>query len=200
MKRLVLLAAIALAATGAQAAGNAAAGKQLTTTCAACHGADGNSAAPSFPKIAGQGEKYLLKQLRDIKSGARMVPTMMGQLDDKSDQDLQDLAAYFASQTMTPAAAKEDLVALGERIYRGGVPEKGVSACTACHSPKAMGNEPAGFPRLSGQYADYIASSLHAYRKEERNNDGDIRIMRDVAGRLSDKEIEAVASYASGLR
>lgn len=199
MKRLVLVAAMVLAAAGANAAGDAAAGKALTTACAACHGADGNSPAPSFPKLAGQHEKYLLKQLRDIKSGARAVPTMAGQLDDKSDQDLQNIAAYFSSQAMSPAAAKEDLVALGEQVYRNGVPEKGVSACTACHSPVGGGNAPAGFPRLSGQYADYIATSLKAYRTEDRNNDGDIRIMRDVAGRLSDKEIEAVASYASGL-
>lgn len=200
MKKLLLIAAVMMVSAGVQAAGNAAAGKDLTTACAACHGADGNSLAPSFPKLAGQNEKYLLKQLRDIKSGARMVPAMMGQLDDKSDQDLQNMAAYYAGQTMSPAAAKKDLVALGEKVYLAGVPDKGVAACVACHSPVAAGNAPAGFPRLSGQHADYIALSLRAYRSEERANDGDIRIMRDVAGRLSDKEIEAVASYASGLQ
>ena len=199
MKYLVLAAAFALAASGVQAAGDASAGKALSVPCSACHGADGNSAVPSFPKLAGQHEKYLLKQLRDVKSGARMIPTMIGQLDNLSDQDLQNLAAYFSSQTGSPAAAKEELVALGEKVYRGGVAEKGVAACIACHGATGVGNGPAGFPRLGGQYADYIASSLKAYRSGERMNDGDIRIMRDVASRLSDKEIEAVASYASGL-
>ena len=176
------------------------AGKALTAVCGACHGPDGNSPMSAFPKIAGQNEKYLLKQLKDIKSGARSVPTMAGQLDAMSDQDLENVAAYYASQTSTKGTAQEDLVALGESIYRAGVADKGVAACTACHSPTGKGNGPAGYPALSGQWADYTALSLRALRTEERDNDGDSKMMRDVAYRLSDKEIDAVSSYIQGLR
>lgn len=198
-KRIAVLLALCFVAAGAQAAGNADAGKQKAVACGACHGADGNSLAPTFPKLAGQHEKYLLKQLHDIKSGARNIPTMAGQLDAMSGQDLADIAAYFAAQQASPGAAREELVALGETVYRAGIREKGVAACAGCHSPTGSGNGPAGFPALSGQYADYIAVSLRAFRNDERTNDGDTRIMRDVASRLSDKEIDAVASYASGL-
>lgn len=198
-KRIAVLLALCFVAAGAQAAGNADAGKQKAVACGACHGADGNSLAPTFPKLAGQHEKYLLKQLHDIKSGARNIPTMAGQLDAMSGQDLADIAAYFAAQQASPGAAREELVALGETVYRAGIREKGVAACAGCHSPTGSGNGPAGFPALSGQHSDYIAVSLRAFRNDERTNDGDTRIMRDVASRLSDKEIDAVASYASGL-
>jgi cytochrome c553 len=198
-KKLVVLMALSLLAGHAAAAGNADAGKAKTVVCGACHGADGNSLAPTFPKLAGQHQAYLLKQLKDIKSGARPVPTMAGQLDALSEQDLADIATYFAAQPRTPANAREELVELGESIYRAGVREKGIAACTACHSPTGGGNGPAKFPALSGQHADYIATSLRAFRNDERTNDGDTRIMRDVAARLSDKELEAVSSYASGV-
>ena len=125
---------------------------------------------------------------------------MAGQLDAMSDQDLENVAAYYASQTSTKGTAQEDLVALGESIYRAGVADKGVAACTACHSPTGKGNGPAGYPALSGQWADYTALSLRAFRTEERDNDGDSKMMRDVAYRLSDKEIDAVSSYIQGLR
>lgn len=199
-KKLALLMAFSLLAGPVFAAGNADAGKAKSVVCGACHGADGNSPAPTFPKLAGQGEGYLLKQMKDIKSGARAVPTMAGQLDALGDRDLADIAAYFAAQTRSPAAAKKDLVALGEQVYRAGVREKGIAACTACHSPQGKGNAPARFPSLGGQHPEYIAVQLEAFRNDERVNDGDTRIMRDVAAHLSDKELEAVASYAAGLR
>ena len=197
--RLAVLLALSLVAGSSLAAGNADAGKTKSVACGACHGADGNSPAPTFPKLAAQGEGYLLKQLHDIKSGARAVPTMAGQLDAMSDQDMADIAAYFAAQSRSPAAAKQELVALGEQVYRAGVREKGIAACTSCHSPQGKGNAPARYPSLGGQYPEYIAAQLKAFRSEERVNDGDTRIMRDVASRLSDKELEAVASYAAGL-
>jgi cytochrome c553 len=197
--RLAVLMALSLLAGPVLAAGNADAGKAKSVACGACHGADGNSPAPAFPKLAGQGEGYLLKQMKDIKSGARAVPTMAGQLDALGDQDLADIAAYFSSQARSPAAAKQELVALGEQVYRAGVRDKGIAACTACHSPQGKGNAPARFPSLSGQYPEYIAAQLKAFRNDERVNDGDTRIMRDVAARLSDRELEAVASYAAGL-
>jgi cytochrome c553 len=194
---------IAFGATPALS-GDPDAGKNKSATCVACHGEDGNSAVPNFPKLAGLGEKYLLKQLMDIRSGARPVPTMVGQLDGKSDQDLADMAAWFASQTRSGSQADPELVALGEKVYRSGVPERNVAACIACHSPTGKGNAPAGFPALAGQHAEYIAAQLRAYRKgyedeSGRTNDGDTKIMRTNAFGLSDKEIDAVASYAAGL-
>jgi len=184
--------------------GDAAAGKSNSVACGACHSADGNSAAP-FPKLAGLGEKYLLKQLRDIRDGMRAVPTMAGQLDGKSDQDLADIAAYFASQTRSGGQTDPEKLTLGAKIFRGGVAERNVPACVACHSPTGRGNEPAGFPPLAGQHAQYVADQLRAYRKgyedpAGRTNDGDAKIMRTVAFGLSDKEIDAVSSYVAGLK
>jgi cytochrome c553 len=185
--------------------GDAAAGKDKSVACGACHGADGNSAAPTFPKLAGQGQRYLVKQMKDIRDGARPVPTMAGQLDGKSDQDLADIAAFYASQGSSGGQTSPELLALGEKVYRSGVAERNVAACTACHSPTGKGNAPAGFPALAGQHAEYIATQLRAYRKGQedpsgRTNDGDSRIMRTTAFGLSDGEIDAVASYIAGLK
>ena len=190
---------------GASAAGDAAAGKEMSVACGACHGADGNSMVPTFPKLAGQGEKYLLKQLQDIRDGARPIPTMAGQLDGKSDQNLADIAAFYAAQAGSGSHTDPALLALGEKVYRSGVAERNVAACTACHSPTGKGNAPAGFPALAGQHAEYIATQLRAYRKgyeddTGRTNDGDTKIMRTTAFGLSDGEIEAVSSYVAGLK
>ncbi|WP_116368449.1 c-type cytochrome [Parahaliea mediterranea] len=209
MKRSVaifgLLIGLSHGAWAATLSGDAEAGKALVTACSACHGADGNSPAPTFPKLAGQNERYLLKQLQDIRDGARPVPTMAGQLDGKSDQQLADMAAFFAAQPRSGSQTDPALLALGEKVYRAGVAERGVPACMACHSPNGKGNAPAGFPSLAGQHADYIASQLEMYRKGHeddtgRTNDGDTRIMRSTAFGLSDKEIQAVSSYAAGLK
>ncbi|MFC6633949.1 c-type cytochrome [Microbulbifer taiwanensis] len=194
----------------AMAAGDAAAGKAKAAACAACHGADGNSPAPTFPKIAGLGEKYLAKQLMDIKSGARPVPQMIGQLDNFNEQDLQDIAAYFASQPMQLSGSEAISVMLnsgesvdglifGRNLYRAGNAQTGVPACMGCHSPSGKGNAPAGYPRLSGQYAQYVETQLKAFREGTRANDGDTRVMRSVAKQLSDAEIKAVANYVAGL-
>jgi cytochrome c553 len=189
-------------AAEANPSGDAAAGKNKSVACGACHGADGNSPAP-FPKLAGQGEKYLFKQMQDIRDGARSVATMVGQLDGKSDQDLRDIAAYFASQQNSGGQTKPELLELGAKIYRGGVAERNVAACIACHSPTGQGNAPAGFPALAGQHAQYIADQLRAYRKGYEDETGrtndDAKIMRTTAFGLSDKEIEAVSSYVAGL-
>ncbi len=200
-----LMVGLSHGASAATPAGDADAGKSQVTVCGACHGADGNSPAPSFPKLAQQNERYLFKQLQDIRDGARPVPTMAGQLDGKSDQQLADIAAYFASQPRSGSQTNPDLLALGEKVYRSGVAERGVPACMACHSPHGKGNAPAGFPSLAGQHAEYIASQLEMYRKgyedeSGRTNDGDTRIMRTTAFGLSDKEIQAVSSYAAGLK
>ncbi|WP_193163550.1 c-type cytochrome [Microbulbifer hainanensis] len=194
----------------AMAEGDAAAGQTKAAQCGACHGADGNSPAPTFPKLAGQGEKYLLKQIMDIKSGAREVPQMVGQLDNFNEQDMADIAAYFSSQNMQLSGSKPmkvklnsgdtvDGLKLGRNIFRAGNPETGVPACMGCHSPTGKGNAPAGFPRLSGQYAEYVETQLKAFRSGARANDGETRVMRTVAKQLSDAEISAVADYVAGL-
>ncbi|MBV1914543.1 MAG: cytochrome c4 [Pseudomonadales bacterium] len=176
-----------------------AAGQAKSAICGACHGADGNSMIGLFPKLAGQNVRYLVKQMEDIKSGDRAIPEMTGQLDAYTDQDMENVAAYFASQTIKLGKAKPELVALGEQLYRAGSKRKAVSACTACHSPTGSGNAPAGFPSLKGQHAEYTAGQLKAFRSEKRHNDAD-KVMRNNAELLSDKDIEALASYISGLR
>lgn len=180
--------------------GDAARGKELTAACAACHGQDGNSPAGSFPSIAGQQPKYLLKQLQDIKSGERAAPLMMGQLDNMSEQDLVDISAYYAEQTGKGGAAKPELAELGETIYLSGVQRKGIAACTACHLADGSGNNSAKFPALAGQWPEYTVTQLKAFRSGERHNDGDGKMMRTVAMDLSDDEIDAVANYLYGLQ
>ena len=181
------------------AAGNVDAGKEKSATCAGCHGADGNSAVGNFPKLAGQGNKYLIKQMNDIKSGLRPVVEMTGLLDGFSEQDIADIAAFFAAQTSSIGQANKELAEEGEKLYRAGNPATKIAACTACHGPSGAGMELAGFPALSGQHADYTAKQLKDFRNVKRANDGDSRIMRSVAALLSDREIEALSSYISGL-
>lgn len=197
---LTLGAAQAGAATAELMAGDPEAGKALTTTCMACHGQDGNSPTDAFPSIAGQSDKYLLKQLWDIRTKRREVAVMNGLLDNLSDQEMADLAAYYAVQTPQTGAADPELVALGEQVYRAGVPRKNVAACAACHGPRGEGNNWAVFPMLAGQWPAYTVSQLEMFRSGERNNDGESRMMRGIAMDLSDEEIEAVASYIYGLR
>ncbi len=212
MKKIILGFAVvlgfSLASTFTFAGGDAAAGQAKTAMCAGCHGTGGNSAMANFPKLAGQGEKYLTKQLQDIKSGDRKVAEMTGMLNAFSDQDLSDIAAYYASQTIQMAGAKEESLDRGESIYRGGNIETGVPACTGCHSPSGQGNAPAGYPALGGQFAQYTAKQLRAFRTgahdpknaAARTNDGESRVMRGVAAHMNDVEIEAVANFIAGLK
>jgi cytochrome c553 len=182
------------------AAGDANAGKALATPCAACHGQDGVAIVPGSANLAGQNERYLKTQLELIKSGARPVPLMAGQLDKLSASDLENLAAYFAAMPSTVGQASGDQVALGEKIYRGGIAGKGVAACTACHSPTGSGNGLAGFPHLGGQRSDYVVVQLTSYREGKRITDEAYGgMMRGVAGGLNDGEITALASYIQGL-
>lgn len=202
--------AAALSLSSAALAGDAAKGEKLVAACAACHGSDGNSAVANFPKLAGLGEKYLLKQMQDIKAGERTVPEMTGLLNSFSAEDMADIAAFFNSKTTQLSGSKEQQVQLnsgvkadglkvGEKTYRAGNMESGVPACTGCHSPRGQGNAPAGFPRLSGQHADYIAKQLRDFRAGNRTNDGEAMVMRGVAKHLSDAEIDALANYIAGL-
>ena len=207
MNKLIVSLLLTLGITGVAFAaegppkGVATAGQAKAAVCGACHGPDGNSPAPNFPKLAGQGERYLTKQMHDIKDGKRTVLEMTGLLTNLSDQDLADLAAYFASQKGSVGAADPKLVARGEKLFRGGDLDKGLPACIGCHSPNGAGIAAAGFPHLGGQHAQYVAKQLTDFRKEEagRANDGDAMIMRTIARKLSDEDIAAVSSYIQGL-
>ena len=206
MKKLLVSVSIALAfaASGVQAAGDAAAGKAKAAACIACHGADGNSPAPAgpaatWPKLAGQQANYLAGQMADFKSGARMDPIMMGMVAALSEQDMADLAAYFASQKQSDGTAAEDQVEAGQKMYRAGNTGTGVAACMACHGPAGMGNPAANFPRISGQHAAYIEKALKDFRAGTRTNDAS-KMMQGVAAKMTDAEITAVSQYVQGLR
>ena len=172
--------------------------------CGACHAVDGNSTQAVNPVLAGQHADYLLKQLMNFKSqggkpAERANPIMAGNVANLSADDMRGLAAYFESQKPKPRAARDAALAkFGQAIYRGGILSKGVAACTACHAPNGAG-VPAQFPRLAGQFPEYITAQLKAFRSGERANDPN-RTMRMVAEKLSDKEIAAVSEYISGLR
>lgn len=196
-KMLAVCAALTMVSP-AMAGGDAEAGKGKSTPCAACHGTDGNSAAPTFPKIAGQHADYAAKQLADFKSGARVNALMAGQVAGLSEQDMADLGAYFATQTPNIGKAKEETLALGESIYRGGIAETGTAACMACHGANGAGVPGSGFPQLNGQFSDYTKSQLLAFRDGSRNNDAN-SMMRDIAKRMTDAEIQAVSDYIEGL-
>ena len=169
--------------------------------CASCHNKDGNSTVPAWPSIAGQSPKYFMEQLKAFKAGAtgpRPNPVMEGILGPLSDEELESLATYFSNQTVAVGATPEAFVALGEQIYRGGNPKTGVPACAACHEARGTGNALAGFPALSGQQPDYTIQQLHNFRTGLRKNDPNA-IMQDIAKRMSDEEIKAVANYVHGL-
>jgi cytochrome c553 len=175
-----------------------------TQQCAACHGADGNSAIAANPVLAGQGEDYLLRQLRGFKiekgkDGARPNAVMSALVTPLSDDDMRNLAAYYAAQKPKGLVARnKETVALGEKIYRGGLADRGVAACSGCHGATGAGI-PAQYPRLAGQHADYTDAQMKAWRSGERSNDPN-RMMRMVAAKMTDREIAAVADYVAGLR
>jgi len=196
---ILLTALIGLvAAPSLLAQGDAAAGQAKSSLCAACHGNDGNSQLAMNPKLAGQNAKYLFKQLQDFKSGARAGATMSAMVLSLSEEDMQDLAAWYASQQPTVLGANPESIELAESIYRGGNKELSVAACSACHSPTGRGNAPAGFPAISGQHPEYTLLQLKDFRAGTRQNDTSA-MMRTVVERLTDKELEALASYVSGL-
>lgn len=201
MNKLLVSLLLAVGVTGvAHAAGDATAGQGKIAMCSACHNSDGNSMLPNFPKLAGQGEQYLLKQMKDIKAGTRPVVEMTGMLDAMSDQDLADIAAWYASQTIAGGATDPKLVERGEALFRGGKLDDGMPACIGCHSPDGSGLDQAKYPRLAGQHASYTVKQLTDFREGDRVNDGDAEIMRDIAAKLSNKDIEALASYIEGLK
>lgn len=176
-------------------------GSQIATqVCAACHNPDGNSSASANPKLAGQHPEYLAKQLADFKANkTRKAAVMIGFAGGLSVADMRNVSAYYAEQKPKEGAARNaNFAKLGEKIYRGGIPEKGIAACAGCHGPAGMGI-PAQYPRLAGQWAEYTRLQLTNFRVGERANDP-AGMMRGVASRMSDKEIEAVADYVAGLK
>ena len=170
---------------------------KFTAMCVACHAADGNSGVPAYPKLSQQHPEYLVKQLREFKSGVRKNAIMQGFASQLSDDDMKNIAFWVTTKKIKPGFAKEkDLVVLGERIYRGGVSDRQIAACAGCHNPTGAGN-PSQYPRLGGQHADYTAAQLTAFRDGVRTSS---LPMTEVAAKLNDREIRALADYIAGLR
>lgn len=174
-------------------------GQTKSTTCVACHGANGNSANPEWPNIAGQHASYILKQLQAFKAGERQNPLMTPIAMTLSEDDMADLAAYYSQQTLTGLEADPAKVELGQRLYRGGDLETNLAACSGCHGPSGRGNPAAVYPAIQGQHATYLANQLRAFRAGARQTDPN-GMMRDVARTMSDEQIDAVAAYVQGLR
>ncbi len=206
----VLMAVVATGWAGSvAAAGNAANGQAKSAACGACHGMDGNSVNPDWPKLAGQVPEYLVKQLHDFKAGRRSNETMSPMAQPLSSQDIEDLAAYFSSQKVVPGEGKADLRARGEQIYLKGKHRPAVTACIGCHGPGGAGNQDWGkslsappavlAPAIGGQQAAYVARQLQDYKSKARSNDVG-RVMRDISSRLSDEDILAVAEYITSLK
>jgi cytochrome c553 len=184
----------------ARAEGNVQAGQtKASTVCLACHGLDGNSVNPEWPSIAGQHEQYIVKQVKAFRAGERTNTLMSPIAMTLTDQEIEDVAAYYASQKIKGKEAAEDKVALGQKLYRGGNADDKVPACMACHGPTGRGNPAANYPSIRSQYATQIVTQLQAYKAGTRKTDQN-EMMRTIAARLSDAEINAVAQYVQGLR
>lgn len=195
----LLLGASALIAFKPVVAADIEAGKVKTAVCASCHGADGNSIQVIWPKLAGQHASYIKKQLQDFKSAKRTDATMQGMVAILNDADIENVAAYYASQKVSKGKFNDALLEQGENIYRGGITETSVAACMACHSPDGAGNGPAAYPSLKGQHAEYIVAQLDKFKNSTRTNDAG-KMMRNVAKRMSKAEMDAVAAYIAGLK
>lgn len=211
MKRVLIALVIALALPAVAVAdgakkdpfthGDASVGAKKATVCYACHGPEGNgSVNKAWPKLAHQNSAYIYEQLKAFKSHQRNNPVMWAQAGNLSDADMRNLAAYFASQKFVPGVASKDAVAIAQPIYRGGNLQRHIPACAACHGPVGQGNPAVPYPRIGGQNADYIATQLKAYKDGSRGSKGPGQIMQMIASKLTDKEINALASYVSGLQ
>jgi cytochrome c553 len=204
MNKLALILSL-LASCSVWAQGSIEAGKAKSETCVACHGADGNSLITTYPKLAGQHAKYIEKQLKDLKLGAtsagkqgRYDPVMSAMAMPLSDEDMSDLAAYFSSLPISSNSTPEDVVSTGKALYTAGDASRGLTACIACHGPRGNGTELSGFPKISGQHADYVKAQLMKFRDDSRGNDMNA-MMRDVAKKLTDADIEILSKYVGGL-
>lgn len=181
--------------------GDPEAGKQKSQVCQGCHGADGNSYGPEWPNLASQHASYLTKQIRNFKNGVRKNETMNSMAAGLSEQDIKDIAAYFTKQTVSKQEIKanSELIKTGRKIYKGGNRYSGVPACAGCHGPNAVGNGPAAFPYLAGQKPEYLIKTLKDFKSGTRANDPN-EIMRNIASRLTESEIKAVATYVAKLQ
>ncbi|MGB0894395.1 MAG: c-type cytochrome [Parashewanella sp.] len=207
MKNLALALSIifAVISTSALAEGNAEAGKAKAVMCAACHGMDGNSMIPLYPKLAGQHPEYLAKQLHDFKAGSasagkkgRFDPIMAGFVVALTDQDIEDISAFFATQKISAVAGAKGSAA-GEKLFKAGDVSRGITSCMACHGPKGKGMGLAGFPAVASQQPDYLKSQLTKFRSGDRHNDLN-GMMSDVAKKLTDADIDALAQYLASLK
>jgi cytochrome c553 len=199
-----LVAALSLVAalgwtSSALAAGSKEAGQAKAATCSACHGMDGNSLNPEWPNLAGQGEVYIVRQLKAFHAGQRQNVLMSPMAAILTEEDMADLAAYFSSQTVRGGETDPSKFKAGQRVYRSGKVNEQVMACAGCHGPDGRGNAPAGFPSIHGQRSTYVAAQLRAYKSGARTTDPN-QMMRNVAASLSEDEIDAVASFIQGLR
>jgi cytochrome c553 len=181
--------------------GDPAAGRTKSATCAACHGADGNSVTPEWPSLAAQSEAYIVRQLEAYRDMQRGDVGMQQFAMTLSEQDMHDIGAYYATQPLLPKGANPELVELGQQIYRGGIPERGIAACIACHGPGGHGNPMAAYPRINGQHSAYLEKTLNEYASGARSSDADKNMMmRNVAELLLEDEIVALSSYIQGLQ
>ena len=202
MKKIIL-AGIALffVTSGAAIAGDAVAGKAKSAACGGCHGADGNSPAPAFPKLAGQNEAYIVNQIKAFKANdTRKNEIMLGMVAALSDEDAADIGAYFQAQSVSQAATFDEAkAAAGRELYKGGNLQTGVPACQACHGPTGSGMAGIGYPQLGGQYVEYTLAQLKAFKDGSRSND-DKELMRSIVEKLSDEDMDAVANYIASLK
>ena len=204
MNKLLLAGIIAVSSmvmTSVSVAGDAAAGKAKSAACGGCHGFDGNSPIAMYPKIAGQNEAYIVKQIQDYKADkTRKNEIMKGMAASLSDADAADIGAYFQAQNVSAAATfDESKIAAGREIYKGGDMQKGIPACQACHGPNGSGTAGIGYPAVGGQYVDYNLAQLKAFKSGARSND-DKRMMRDIVAKMSEEDMIAVANYMASLK
>jgi cytochrome c553 len=201
MIRLVSFLGLMVAVSSSALAGDAAAGKTKSAACGGCHGFDGNSPIATYPKLAGQNEAYIVKQVMDFKANdKRQNPIMLGMVAALSKEDAADIGAYFQAQHVkSPAKFDQAKAAAGREIFKGGVMPKGVPACQGCHGPTGAGIAGIGYPMVGGQYAEYILAQLKAFKDGTRSND-DKALMRSIVAKLSDEQLEDVANYIASLK
>lgn len=208
MKRFLIAALFCLplaahaegAAKDPTAKGDAAAGQAKSATCSACHGPTGNSANPEWPSLAGQSAPYITSQLKAFQKGERKNPLMMGPAATLTEADMNDLAAFYSAQKPKAGLASKGALAVAQKLYRAGDAARGIAACSACHGPTGAGNAAAAYPRVSGQHATYTAAQLRSFRAGERNVGLRGQMMTATAAKLTDQEIDALASYMNGLQ
>jgi len=203
MKKLILAGLVAVSSltmAGSALAGDAVAGKAKSAACGGCHGFDGNSLIATYPKLAGQNEAYITKQVKDFKAdSSRKNELMKGMVAALSDEDAADIGAYFQAQSVNAVATfDESKIAAGREIYKGGNLQTGIPACQACHGPKGSGTAGIGYPQLGGQYVDYTLAQLKAFKNGSRTND-DKELMRSIVAKMSDEDMAAVANYIASL-